>query len=457
MGGFLYTVVILLLVLGILVFIHELGHYWAAKMFGVWVHRFAVGIGPPIKRLSFRRGETEWAIAWLPIGGYVKMASREEDPSSGVLEGGAENAVVPPDRMFEAKPVWQRMIIILAGVTLNMVFAWAVYTGLALKNGNRYDPTTTVGAVLADRLPEEARALATLPTGSRFVAINDEPVESWNDVVRAITGGDADSIGFAFDGHASITVPLHRDQLVERAQLASAIAPLHPAVIGVVVPGAPAEGAGLEVGDSLVAVDGETVGQWADAVRLIEAAPGRPITLEVIRDGVRLTLPVTPRAELAVSGDSASGTVGKIGAGVETPFVSEPYSLGGAIGAGAQATWVAAGTIIRTVRGLLTRRIASSEVGGPILIGQLAAESAQAGVGVLLAFMALISVNLAVVNLLPIPVLDGGAFLILAVEGVIRRPLPVKLREAVQMLGLILIVALMVLAFSNDIRRLLGM
>ena len=135
MGGVAYTVAILLVVLGVLVFVHELGHYWAAKAFGVWVHRFAVGIGAPIKALSFRRGETEWAIAWLPLGGYVKMASREEDPSSGVLEGGAENAVVPPDRMFEAKPVWQRMVIILAGVTLNLVFAWVynlVLVSLAL-------------------------------------------------------------------------------------------------------------------------------------------------------------------------------------------------------------------------------------------------------------------------------------------------------------------------------------
>ena len=455
MGGVLYIIVILLVVLGILVFIHELGHYWAAKMFGVWVHRFAIGIGPPVKRLSFRRGETEWAIAWLPLGGYVKMASREEDPSSGVLEGGAENAVVPPDRMFEAKPVWQRMVIILAGVTLNMVFAWAVYSGLALKNGNRYDPTTTIGVVMTDRLPEEARVLALIPRGSRIVALNGAPVESWNDVVRGITGGDADSIAFTFENAPAVTVEMHRDQLVERARLAGALLPMHPAVIGAVFAGQPAEAAGLLPGDSLVAIDWAPIEQWADAVRMIEAAPERAILLEVDRDGQRLGLTVTPRAELAVEGDSASATVGKIGAMVATPVVSEPYSLGGAIGAGARATWFAAGTIIRTVRGLLTRRIDSSEVGGPILIGQLAAESAQAGFGVLLAFMALISVNLAVVNLLPIPVLDGGAFLILAVEGVIRRPLPVRLREAVQMVGLVLIIALMVLAFSNDIRRVL--
>jgi regulator of sigma E protease len=456
MGGVLYTIVILLVVLGILVFIHELGHYWAAKMFGVWVHRFAVGIGPPVKRLSFRRGETEWAVAWLPLGGYVKMASREEDPSSGVLEGGAENAAVPPDRMFEAKPVWQRMVIILAGVTLNMAFAWLVFVGLALANGNLYDPTTTVGSIRGEALPEQARALEAIPTGTRIVAINGRPVESWDDVVRGITTGDSDPIIIEFASRPAVRVPLHGDQLVERAELANALVPLHPAVIGTVSPGNPADRAGLQPGDSLVAIDGQPVGQWADAVRLIEAAPERSIAIGVVRDGAPVTVSATPRAERAVEGDTGSRMVGRIGVGVRPPYVQVRYTLGGAIGAGTQATWVAAGTILRTVRGLLTRRIDSREVGGPILIGQLAAQSAQVGLGALLAFMALISVNLAVVNLLPIPVLDGGAFLMLSVEAVIRRPIPVRLREAVQMVGLVLIVLLMVLAFSNDIGRLLG-
>ncbi|MGH7592671.1 MAG: site-2 protease family protein, partial [Gemmatimonadales bacterium] len=147
-GNVAYTVVMLGIVLGVLVFVHELGHYIAAKAFGVWVHRFAIGIGKPIPGLTFRRGETEWAIAWLPLGGYVKMASREHEPASSVLEGDSSDQV-PPDRVFEAKPVWQRMIIILAGVTLNVVFAVLIFTGLAWKNGRRYDPTTTIGHVTA--------------------------------------------------------------------------------------------------------------------------------------------------------------------------------------------------------------------------------------------------------------------------------------------------------------------
>ena len=456
MGGVLFTVVILLVVLGILVFIHELGHYWAAKAFGVWVHRFAVGMGPPVKRLSFRRGETEWAIAWLPLGGYVKMASREEDPAAGVLEGGPENAVVPPDRVFEAKPIWQRMVIILAGVTLNLLFAWLVFVGLALKNGHQYDPTTTLGRVDVIRLPAEARALASVPEGSRIVSIDGRPVTSWTDVRSFIGSGTSDTISIAFDGAPQVLVPLHRDQLVERAVTADALRPQHNAVIGLVYPNTPASEAGLEPGDSIVSVDGTPIRWFTDMTALIEPAADREVTIRLVRDGQEQTVRLTPRGEFAVPDDSTSARVGRMGVTDHTPVVSERYSLAGAIGAGTEATWTSAGTIFRTVRGLFTRRIDTSQVGGPILIGQMAAQSARAGFDVLLGFMALISVNLAVVNLLPIPVLDGGAFLILVVEGIIRRPLPLKLREGIQMLGVLMVIALMVLAFSNDIRRLLG-
>ncbi len=456
MGSIGYTVIVLLIVLGVLVFIHELGHYWAAKAFGVWVHRFAVGMGPPIKALSFRRGETEWAIAWLPLGGYVKMASQEEDPAAGVLEGGAENAVVPPDRVFEAKPIWQRMVIILAGVTLNLVFALAVFIGLAIKNGRQYDPSLTVDRVEAATLPEQARALSAVPSGSRIVSMNGAPVRSWDEVVDAITLGSTDQIVFGFADRDDIVVALHRDQLVERSQLAASLLPRHPAVIGQIVSGSAADEAGLSPGDSLLSIDGVPINSWGDAVAAIEKAPGQSLELMLAREGAAQTVSVTPAAELRIPDDSSSGVIGRLGVYPRVPYLTESLSLGEAISAGSRATWVSAGTIVRTFRGLATGRVSTKEVGGPILIGQLAAQSARAGLDVFLGFMALISVNLAVVNLLPIPVLDGGAFVLLAIEGVIRRPIPVRVREVVQLIGLGLVVLLMVVAFSNDIGRLLG-
>jgi regulator of sigma E protease len=384
------------------------------------------------------------------------MASREEDPSSGVLEGGAENAAVPADRVFEAKPVWQRMIIILAGVTLNVVFAWIIFVGLAAKNGYQYDPTVTVGTVRAAELPPEAAALGSVVPGTRILSLDGEPVTAWDDITSRITHSAGDVVAFTFDNHEPITIALHRDQLVERSQLANAIRPLHPAVVGTVLPSTPAARAGLEVDDSLVAIDGQEINQWNDAVALIEAAPDRTLSLVILRDGERIDVPITPSGERSVADDSLSVLVGKIGVRPRVPYLSDEYTLGEAVRAGTSATWTAAGTILRTVRGLFTGRVSSRELGGPILIGQLAAESARAGIDVLLAFMALISVNLAVVNLLPVPVLDGGAFLLLLAEGITRRQIPVKVREVIQLVGLLLVVLLMVLAFSNDIARLLG-
>jgi regulator of sigma E protease len=431
--GFLYTTAILLLVLGVLVFVHELGHYWAAKYFGVWVHRFAIGIGNPIKSLTFQRGETEWAIAWLPIGGYVKMASREEDPAAGVLEGGPENAMVPPDRVFEAKPIWQRMVIILAGVTLNFLFAWLVFVGLAYKNGSASDPTTAVARVNVAALPPGAEAAANIPVGVPITAVNGVPVAAWEEITAAMVHGTRDEVVLSFGGgQPDITPP----------------------VIGGVTPSSRAADAGLTNGDTIRTINGEPVRLWVEAVDRIQASPERELVLEVQRDGAVREVRVTPKAE-ALSGDDTT-TVGRIGAYNDRPVVYADLSFWGAIEAGSKATWGASGTIFRTFRGLLTGRVDSGEVGGPIAIGQMAAAQARLGVESLLAFMALISVNLAVVNLLPIPVLDGGAFLILTAEGIMRRPLPGKVREVITLIGLGLVVLLMVLAFSNDIGRLLG-
>ncbi len=373
-----------------------------------------------------------------------------------MLEGGPENAVVPPDRVFEAKPIWQRMVIILAGVTVNLIFAWLVFVGLAFYHGRLYDPTTELGRVDTSILPEAAQGLASVPEGERIVSIDGRTVESWGDVSRFVVSGKSDTISFVFAQHPEVRVPLHRDQLVERSYLEAALRPMHNAVIGSVIANTAAAEAGLEPGDSIVSVDGTPVRWFTDMTAIVEPAAGRALAFELIRDGVRTTVHVTPRAELAVPEDSTSARVGRIGVSDHAPIVSERYTFMGAIAAGNAATWNAAGQIVRTVRGLITRRIASNQVGGPILIGQMAGESARAGLDVLLAFMALISVNLAVVNLLPIPVLDGGAFLILAIEGIIRRPLPLKLREGIQMIGVLMVIALMILAFSNDIRRLLG-
>ena len=452
----LTTVLSLIVVLGVLVFVHEAGHFIAAKWAGIYVHRFSLGLGSPIPWLTFRRGETEYSISWLPLGGYVKMASREEDVGSSTLEGGRPEAEVPPDRVFEAKPVWKRMVVILAGVTMNALFAWMVFTFLAVKNGRQIDPVTTVGRVVPELVPPEAAAFRQIRPGTRIVELNGKPVTSWDQIEQGIANTPESVIRLRLDNGSVVTADIHPDALEQRLKASQSLQPYRPAVVGQVLPGRPAAQAGIQPGDTVTAVGGRPVRQWYDLVELLQTNGGRPLSIEVARGSRHLTYDVTPYVDSVAGPDGKTIAVGRIGVAAGNQYRSEPLTLGQAVVEGWHGTVAASTQIVRTVRGLFSGRISKREVGGPILIGQLAGESARMGLDPFLAFMALISINLAILNLLPVPVLDGGQFLFLVAEAVVRRPLPLKLRERLTMLGLVLIVLLMGLAFSNDLRRLFG-
>jgi len=451
----LITLLALAVVLGVLIFVHEAGHFLAAKWAGIYVHRFSLGLGSPIRRLTFRRGETEYSVSWLPLGGYVKMASREEDATTALLEGGAA-AVVPPDRVFEAKPVWKRMIVIIAGVTMNLIFAWAVYTYVAARHGRSIDPTTTVGLVLSDSLTGAMAPLATLKPGDRIVRVDGQIVSSWDDVVHHLLSGQQNGVTIELSDGRQVKLDIHPAAIEDRARAASAVLPYRGAVVDLAVGGRPAARAGVEPGDSIVAVNGKQVSQRYDVLAIMDTSAGKLVTMTVVRGGRRLDLSMTAASEPGITLNGKQGQVGRIGIRFRDPEVTEPYTLFGAVRAGTDATLNSMTFIVRTVQGLLTRRVSASNVGGPILIAQQAGEFARLGLDPFLEFMALISVNLAVLNLLPVPVLDGGQLVMLLAEAVIRKPVPVALRERLTMVGLVVVVLLMVLAFSNDIRRLLG-
>jgi regulator of sigma E protease len=452
----LTNILALLVVLGVLVFVHELGHFVAAKFFGIWVHRFALGIGKPVPGLKFQRGETEYAICWLPLGGYVKMASREEDSASAALEGGAASAHVPSDRVFEAKPVWQRMIVILAGVTMNVLFAWLAFSALFFRNGITVYPITMVGAVSTASLPPGAEALGQLSAGDRIVRVAGTEVTSWEQVQDLIISTPVDSIAIDVEGRPSLMLRVHRDALEARVRAAQALTPFIAPVIGQVIPGGPGAKAGVQTGDTLLALGGHPIRQWSEAVQLIEASPDQDLTISIGRAGGRQELVARTLSEIAT--DSAGEKrVGKLRLGPLIPESHQPLSLGKALAEGGRQTLSASTTVVRVVRGMFSGRVSTREVGGPIAIGIAAGQAASLGLAAFLAFMATISVNLAVLNLLPIPVLDGGQFLFLLGEAILRRPLSIRLRERLTVVGLILIGLLTILAFSNDFRRLLGL
>ncbi len=455
MTSFIIGLLSLLIVLGVLVFVHEAGHFIAAKWAGIYVHRFSLGLGAPIPWLTRRRGETEYSISWLPLGGYVKMASREEDSAAAMLEGGVAAAGVPPDRVFEAKPVWKRIVVILAGVVMNALLAWIIFVGLAYKNGRQVNPITTVGAVDTAGLPAGAAALRSLPVGSRIVAIGGKPVTTWNEIEDGILNAPDDRIAIHLEGGGTADLDLHPDALTERATAMQALRPLIPAVVDSIMPGSPAARARIQSGDTITGVAGLPVRQWQDLLNVVAKRPGERVSVTVSRQGQPRDFDLT-LASAEVMQNGVKRKVGRIGLYVDIPVQQVPLSFGEAVRAGSAATAVAATQIVRTVRGLFSGRVSTREVGGPILIGQMAGQQARLGLDQFLAFMAFISVNLAVLNLLPIPVLDGGQFMLLLAEGAFRRPLPAKLRERLTALGLVFVVLLMVLAFSNDIRRLLG-
>ena len=452
----LTTVLSLIVVLGVLVFVHEAGHFVAAKWAGIYVHRFSLGLGSPIPWLTFRRGETEYSISWLPLGGYVKMASQEEEVTSSALEGGRPAVPVPADRMFEAKPIWKRMIVILAGVTMNALFAWLLYSFLVAKNGRQIDPITTVGRVVPELVPPEAEVLKTIQPGTRVLALNGKPVDSWEDVSDGIANAPEPDIRLELSDGRTVSLPIHQDALEQRLKASQALQPFRSPIVGQVLPGKPAAKAGIQFGDTIVAVNGRRMAQWYDVLEVLQASAGKELSLELAHGPRHLIVRVRPYVDSIPGPDGHPVAVGRIGVAVGGDYRFERLSLGEAAVEGWRLTVAASTQIARTVRGLFSGRISKREVGGPILIAQLAGERARLGVDAFIDFMALISINLAVLNLLPVPVLDGGQFLFLLAEAVIRRPLPLRLRERLTMVGLVLIVLLMGLAFSNDIRRLFG-
>jgi regulator of sigma E protease len=396
-------------------------------------------------------------VSWLPLGGYVKMASQEE-MASDALEGARPDVAVPVSATFEAQPIWKRMVVILAGVVFNVLFAWLAFSGMLFKNGRPVNPTTIIGRVVDSALPAAAAPLAAVQAGDRITAINGQSVSSWEEVTQALQQAVGDSLEIALAGRPPVILPIHHDALEERVRVSLALLPELPPVVGRVVSGGAASRAGLATGDTVLAFNGAPVSQWYDLVAGLEASAGVPLTLHLGRPGGRTDLVLTPDSAAVPAEGGGTRTIGRIGVypkGIENRFV--PLTLGQALSAGAALTASTSTFIVRSVRGMLTGRISAREVGGPIAIGQSAAVSARLGFDEFIMFMALISVNLAVVNLLPIPVLDGGQFLFLLGEAVIRRPLPARLRQQLTTLGLLLIGLLMVLAFSNDIRRLFGL
>ena len=371
-------------VFAIVVFVHELGHFLAAKAVGVYTPRFSIGFGRAL--LKKRWGETEYVLAALPLGGYVRMASKD-DEASAFLEGGSENAAtqvtatgeqldpnamipfgpkpIPPDRWLESKPLWARLTILLAGVTMNVVLALVVTIGMLLFYGLPYVSTRT-------------------------------------------------------------------DQ---------------------VLPSRPAAMAGIIPGDSLVAINGVPLTSWDSLVTKISASAGTEIVLDVQRAGGPTRIAVTPALDTTTN--VTTGKLERVGRiGILPKALSRRVSVGEAITHGWSLTWGMAGSVIEALKGLATRKVAPSELGGPIMIATASVQAARGGLENLLVLIALISVNLAVFNLLPIPILDGGQIMVNLLEAMKGSAFSARTRDYILRVGLAAVLMLFALVTYNDLRRL---
>ncbi len=457
-----------ILVFGLVIFVHELGHFLAAKSVGVYTPRFSIGFGPAL--WSRRRGETEYVLAWFPLGGYVRMASRN-DEAAAFLEGGSEEATarasddprydpeammpfgpkpVPEHRWFESQPLWARLYILVAGVSMNFVLGLIVAIGLAMHFGKPVIPTRVIGSV---RPINGKPLLAGVLPGDTLVRVNGSPVRTWSEALTRIARS-TDSVRIETN-RGAVTVAVGQPGAPSSEDVALALDYQLPPVVGDLVTGEPGIKAGLLPGDTVLSLDGQRVTTWSQMVVIVSEATGRAVAVEVSSKGVRKTLMITPRPMDGIHPvTGARAKVGKIGAFPVDLSVREPVTIGEAIGLGTRATWFMSTSIIGTVGDLVTRRVSMDQLGGPIAITRASVQAARYGMENLLYLIALLSVNVGVLNLLPIPILDGGQILINLLESARGTPFSLRTKEYILRGGLMFILALFVLVMFNDARAL---
>ena len=426
------TVLSFLFVLGVLVFVHELGHFLVAKKAGIKVEQFSLGYPP--KAFGIYWGETEYCISWLPLGGYVKVA--------GMSDFGSETVKGEPWE-FQSKPRWIQMSVMAAGPAMNFILGFLLILVVRIGAGEyTFMNSTHVGRV------EEASALHTagLRPGDRVISINGNLVVDWEDLAKALAQTDGSDV--------NIEVIRAGEQIfliasLEASNEALGIDPFIPSGVGSVLPGHPAEGIGLSPGDLITAVNGTPVIQWWEMSKIISANPDREIELRWDRNGDELSARITPRSE-QVNGE----TVGRIGIGM--PMERTPVNLDKAVRSSGQDMIGFTTAIFSFVKRLVSGQESGRALAGPVAIAQMAGQSAERGWEQLLSFMALLSINLAVLNLLPIPMLDGGHLTIMSVEAITRKNLSIRQKEILQQVGFAFLLFLMIYVTLSDISRIFG-
>ena len=448
------TLLAFIVAIAILVVIHELGHYVVARWCDVKVLRFSVGFGKVLYSRRFGNGETEWVISAVPLGGYVKMLDEHE--------GEVPEQDLP--RAFNRKPVLQRMAIVVAGPISNLLLAVVMYFALFVHGVPGIKPV--LGEVAADT----PAATAGLQSGQTIVAVNGQVTQSWQDVRWVLL--DLVLVKEA----ATLEVMTPREEVMSRVLEMGSLTPadldgdfmqklglhlyqppVYP-VIGRLVPGGVAEQAGLQVNDRILLANGKEMSLWEDWVEIVRANPGKTMDIEVERAGVTMKFALAP--EVVDEGDKRIGRIGAAAhidkAAFEAMLTEVRYPPIEAMQEALRKTWETAVLSLKMMGKMVVGEVSLKNLSGPITIADYAGQSAQMGLGAYIGFLALISISLGVLNLLPIPLLDGGHLLYYSVELLKGSPVPESLWEIGQRAGIALLVTMMAFALYNDISRLIS-
>lgn len=453
MIDFLYYLAAFALVLGVLIIFHELGHYFVARWAGVKVLRFSVGFGRTLFSRRIGSDNTEWAVGAFPLGGYVKMLDENEGD------------VAPEEqyRSFNRQSVWRRMAIVVAGPAANLLLAILVYWWL-FWHGTE-EPKPIIGTPTAS----SPAAVAGLENGEQVLKVGGEFVQTWQDMrwVLVRKAVDQDSIGLE-------VINQQNEITVRRLDISSARAdgwegdaleklgirfyrPKIPPVVGSVTPDSAAAVAGLHPGDEIFAIDNTPIISWLDVVHTVRVSPRKSLNFEIQRNGERFLFRITP-----VSVQEGEHEIGRIGAAVRDigtsrsdMMIAVRYGSLLALGKAINETWDKSVFSLLMIGKMITGEVSWRNISGPVTIADYAGQSAKLGIDYYLKFLALVSISLAVLNLLPIPILDGGHLLYYVLEAV-RGPLSKRSMETGQKIGLALMILLMAFAFYNDINRLIS-
>ena len=458
----LISVIALLVTLGILVTIHEFGHFWVARRCGVKVLKFSIGFGKAVKTWIGKDG-VEYVIAPIPLGGYVKMLGQEDTTAvdtSGLSESQQQCS-------FACKPLWQRMAIVAAGPVANFLLAIFVFWLINISYG-----VSGIAPVVNNIIEDSLAETAGLRAGDEILAVDGEATITWQQVTLQLLArlGETGEITLTVDPADSsrtrtLQVPINAWMGAETAP--NPVGNLGiiqfeiPADIGGIIPGGAAQAADLRIGDEIISVDGRSIRGWTHWVEVIRASPELTLNVVVQRGGINSALLMTP--ETATLDDGT--VIGSIGAYVQETTLAEllppemqrqvNYNVLSAIQPAVIETWDKSLFVLDSVRKMVVGLISPKNINGPITIAQVAGETVTYGLDVYLGFLALLSISLGVLNLLPIPVLDGGHLLYYAIEAVIRRPVPERIQAFGLQLGLLMISGIMILAIYNDVNRLL--